>query len=44
MPQNSCGVNTARFLKYVWSFFMIMHKKDKTTLGIEKCHWTNSGF
>ena len=23
----SCGVNTARFLKYVWPFYSIMHEK-----------------
>ena len=25
------GVNTARFLKYVWSFFDILHEKTKGT-------------
>ena len=25
--QKSCGVNTARFLKYVWPFFNIMHER-----------------
>ena len=23
----SCGVNTARFLKYIWSFYNIMHER-----------------
>ena len=23
----SCGVNTARFLKYVWPFYNIMHER-----------------
>ena len=27
--QKSCGVNTARFLKYVGSFFKIMHERFK---------------
>ena len=22
----SCGVNTARFLKYIWQFFDVMHE------------------
>ena len=26
----SCGVNTARFLKYIWPFFNIMHGKITT--------------
>ena len=25
----SCGVNTARFLKYVWPFYNIMHERVK---------------
>ena len=25
-----CGVNTARFLKYVWPFYNIVHERDKT--------------
>ena len=25
--QKSCGVATARFLKYVWSFFNIIHER-----------------
>ena len=25
--QKTCGINTARVLKYVWAFFNIMHKK-----------------
>ena len=24
---NSCGVNTARFVKYVWPIYNIMHEK-----------------
>ena len=27
--QKSCGVHTARFLKYVWSFYNIMHERVK---------------
>ena len=27
--EKSCGVNTARFLKYVWPFYNIMHKRVK---------------
>ena len=27
----SCSVNTARFLKYVWSFYSIMHERVKYT-------------
>ena len=30
--QKSCGVHTARFLKYVWQFYNIMH---------EKVNWSN---
>ena len=29
--QKSCGVNTARYLKYVWPFYNIMHERVKTT-------------
>ena len=25
--QKSCGVDTARFLKYVWPFYNIMHER-----------------
>ena len=25
--QKSCGAHTARFLKYVWPFYIIMHEK-----------------
>ena len=25
--EKSCGVNTARFLKYVWQFYNIMHER-----------------
>ena len=25
----SCGVNTARFLKYVWPFYNAMHERVK---------------
>ena len=28
--QKSCGVNTARFLKYVWPFYNILHKRVKS--------------
>ena len=27
--QKSCGVHTARFLKYVWPFYNIMHERFK---------------
>ena len=27
--QKSCGVNTARFLKYVWPIYNIMHERVK---------------
>ena len=27
--QKSCGVNTTRFLKYVWPFYNIMHQRVK---------------
>ena len=27
--QKSCGVHTARFLKYVWPFYNIMHERVK---------------
>ena len=27
--QKSCGVRTTRYLKYVWSFFNIMHARAK---------------
>ena len=30
IPLKSCGVNAARFLKYVWSFYNIMHEKVLT--------------
>ena len=33
--QKSCGVNTARFLKYVWSFYNIMHERVKGLLRKE---------
>ena len=29
--KKSCGVNTARFLKYVWPFYNIMHEKVKAS-------------
>ena len=29
----SCGVNTARFLKYVWPFYNIMHERVKKYKG-----------
>ena len=28
----SCGVNTPRFLKYVWEFYNIMHQRDKISI------------
>ena len=28
-PRSPCSVNTARFLKYVWPIFKIMHEKVK---------------
>ena len=28
--EKSCGVNTARFLRYVWLFYNIMHERVKT--------------
>ena len=27
--QKSCGVNSAKFLKYIWPFSNIMHEKVK---------------
>ena len=29
----SCGVNTARFLKYVWPFYNIMHERVNRDIG-----------
>ena len=35
----SCRVNTARFLKYVWSFFNIKHERVKNNLQyLNKCY------
>ena len=31
----SCGVNTARFLKYVWPFYNMMHERVKISI----MHW-----
>ena len=30
--KTSCGVNTTRFLKYVWPFYNIMHERVKATI------------
>ena len=30
--QKSCGVHTAKCLKYVWSFFNIMNERAKQTV------------
>ena len=42
----SCGVNTARFLKYVWPFYNIMPERVKVrffdkllVLNTKKCHF-----
>ena len=32
----SCSLNTARFLKYVWTFYSIMHERVK---DIHKNHY-----
>ena len=32
--QKSCGVHTARFLKYVWSFYNIMHERVKNDIDM----------
>ena len=36
--EKSCSVNTAKFLKYVWPFYNIMHERVKnyTIDGYEK--------
>ena len=31
----SCGVNTAKFFKYVWPFYNIMHERVKVKLDAE---------
>ena len=36
--QNSCGVNTARFLKCVWPFYNNMHERVKTKIRIIGAH------
>ena len=36
--QKSCGVNTTRFLNYVWTFFNIKHRKFKHGILFLTCN------
>ena len=41
--QISCGVNTTRFLKYVWPFYNIMHERvklNKNFIQLTAFDWT----
>ena len=36
MAKHTCGVNTKRFLKYVWPFFNIMQEKVDYFVSLKK--------
>ena len=40
--QKSCDVNTARFLKYVWPFYNIMHESVKGEIWSVPLHYMTS--
>ena len=44
--EKSCSANTARFLKYVWLFFNIMHEKmylkNKFSKHSHSVHWVST--